>query len=300
MAQRFDVTFKHLFRHSRGVLARMLFGDAVEWLNIELPEVRNLRPDLLARTADGEIRHTEVQSDSDPNLPLRMLEYCVALLKIYRGLRIVQTLLYIGRAPLRFIPVFETPDLYFRFNVVNLREMDGAELLASDDWADNEFALLTQSDRETVIRKVLAKLRTLTGEEQETATSTFVIIGGILGIEDQLQRRIKSDMIDLMENKVIGPAIRQGLRQGLEQGRQEGRQEGHREGLEQGLTKGRQEGRQEGRAEGAAQAIRQIAELRFGPLPRWAEEKLNHASFETLQSWIPKLTGPGTLHDILS
>ena len=56
MAHSFDVTFKFLFRQSRGVLSRLLFGEVVEWPNIEQPAVRNLRADLLARSADGVLR----------------------------------------------------------------------------------------------------------------------------------------------------------------------------------------------------------------------------------------------------
>lgn len=168
MAQRFDVTFKHLFRNSHGILARMLFGEAVEWLNVELPEVRNLRPDLLSRTAGGEIHHSEIHAKPDPGMAFRMLEYYVALVRIFR-VHVIQTLLYIGREPLRIPAGYGSPSLKFEFRIVNLREMDGADLLASDDWADNEFALLTRADRETVIRKVVDRLRTLEGHKQETS-----------------------------------------------------------------------------------------------------------------------------------
>jgi hypothetical protein len=97
--------------------------------------------------------------------------------------------------------------------------MDGDDLLASDDWADNEWALLTKSDPEKVIRVVLGKLRLLSGEEQEIATTSFVILSGLIGMEEEVERRLNTAMIDIMENKVLGPAIRKGLEQGREQGR---------------------------------------------------------------------------------
>ena len=61
MAHTFDVTFKFLFRRSHGVLSRLLFGDVVEWPNVEQPEVRKLGAGLLARCADGSLRHVELQ-----------------------------------------------------------------------------------------------------------------------------------------------------------------------------------------------------------------------------------------------
>jgi hypothetical protein len=145
--------------------------------------------------------------------------------------------------------------------------MDGAELLASNDWADNEWALLTKTDPEKVIRVVFDKIRALTGEEQEKAATTFVILSGIIGMEDEVERRFKTDMIDLMENKILGPAIRQGL----EKGRQEGRE----------LLQG-------------------ILEDRFGQLPNWAEAKLAAATPETLKAWSHRILRAASLEDLLA
>ena len=100
MAQTFDVTFKLLFRHSRGVLSKLLFGDVVDWPNVELPEVRNPRVDLLARCADGSLCHTEIDLNNGKDVPFRMLDYYVAIRRA-TGEHVRQNLLYAGRAPLR-------------------------------------------------------------------------------------------------------------------------------------------------------------------------------------------------------
>lgn len=268
MAQTYDVTFKLLFRRSKGVLSKLLFGDVVEWPNVELPEVRNPRVDLLARCADGSYRHVELQLRGEANVSFRMLDYYVAIRRVI-GVHPHQTLLYAGRQPLPNPGVFQSPSTRHEFTVINLCEMDGADLLASDDWADNEWALLTKSDPEKVMRVVFDKLRTLSGEEQETAATSFVILSGIIGMEDEVERRFKIEMIDIMENKILGPAIRQGL----EQGRQLGREEG------------REEGRQEGRTSERRELLRDLLQDRFGPLPSWAEAKLASSSPDTLKAW---------------
>jgi predicted transposase YdaD len=180
VAHSFDVTFKFLFRQSRGVLSRLLFGEVVEWPNIEQPAVRNLRADLLARSADGVLRQVELQVSNDPGMAFRTLEYYAGFYRLL-GEHVEQTVLYAGREPLRMDDVFETASTRHRFTILNLREMDGEELLASDDWADNEWALLTKADRDRVIRVVFDKLRSLNGAEQQAAASTFAVIGGILG-----------------------------------------------------------------------------------------------------------------------
>ena len=291
MAQQIDVTFKSLLVNSRGVLARLLFGPVTEWLNVEQPEIRNLRADLLARIADGSLRHVEIQASNNEKMGLRMLEYYVGFQRIL-GEHVSQTILYVGREPLRMPSLFVTPSVRFEYSTFNLREMDGTELLASDDWADNEFALLTTSDREKVIQTVLEKLRTLQGQEQAAASTTFVIIGGILGIEDEIERRIDSQMIDLMENKVFGPIIRKQLEQALERGVEQG--------LQQGRQEGRHEGRQEGRVESASRILRRLLEKRFGPLPPWADAKLASASEATLEAWTLRLDDTTPLESILT
>lgn len=274
MAQTFDVTFKYLFRRSQGVLSHLLFGEVAEWPNVELPDVRNPRIDLLARTAEGHLRQVELQIDNDATMPFRMLDYYVGIRRL-RSEPLYQTVLYAGRAPLNMPSFYGSPTTRHEYTILNLREMDGEELLASDDWTDNEWALLTKSDPERVFRVVSARLRTLPGDEQQRAASTFVILGGILGIEKELERRLQDEMIDLLENKVLGPAIRQGLEQG------------------------RTAGRTEGRVEALATVLRKRLLKRFGSLPAWAEAKLAAAAPDTLEAWSLQLDDNPTLEDLL-
>jgi predicted transposase YdaD len=283
MAQSYDVTFKLLFRKSRGLMSKLLFGDVVEWPNVELPEVRNPRVDLLAKCADGSYRHVELQLRNEAQLSFRMLDYYVGIRRVL-GVHPQQILLYAGRQPLPNPGVFQSPSTRHEFTVINLCEMDGEDLLASDDWADNEWALLTKSDPEKVMRVVLEKLRLLSGEEQEIATTSFVILSGIIGMEEEVERRLNTAMIDIMENKVLGPAIRKGL----EQGRQLGRQEG------------REEGREEGRALERRELLRDLLEDRFGKLPAWAETKIAAAAPETLKSWSLQVHRVDSLADLFS
>ena len=86
-------------------------------------------------------------------------------------------------------------------------------------------------------QNVFERIRALSGKEQEEAAIPFVILSGIYGMEDEVERRFKADLIDLIQNKILGPAIRQGL----EQGRQLGRTDGREEGLQTGRTLERRE-----------------------------------------------------------
>ena len=76
------------------------------------------------------------------------------------------------------------------FRILDLSTLDGEPLLASDDWGDNILALLTQVEKERVLRRVEEQLRKLYGEEQQTAAGILTIISGIMGIEESVARRV--------------------------------------------------------------------------------------------------------------
>jgi hypothetical protein len=100
--QKYDVSLKPLLRGSGAGVLPALTGDvAVErWLDVEMPEVRNTRVDLLGETTDGNLLHIELQSTNDPAMPLRMAEYC---LRVYRLFKRFPRLLYVEATSLAII-----------------------------------------------------------------------------------------------------------------------------------------------------------------------------------------------------
>ena len=78
-------------------------------------------------------------------------------------------------------------------------------------------------------------------------------------------------MIDLMENKVVGPMILQAEQRGRSEGRQEGMQ---------GL-------------------LLDLLTEKFGALPAWATERLQSASGEELHAWAKRVLHSASLADTL-
>ena len=97
-------------------------------------------------------------------------------------------------------------------------------------------------------------------------------------------------MIDIMENKVLGPAIQQGIEQGIEQGR--------REGIEQGIEQGRREGIEQGVEKGMRQALKVLVKSRFGSLPRWASARIDKSSQQEVKDLIAGASDAPTLEDL--
>jgi hypothetical protein len=256
MAQVYDVSLKLLFRYSKGLLAGRLFGGRViEWVNVEQPKVTNIRVDLLARMEDGSLRHVEAQATNEPEMERRQAEYYLGFHRLLKE-HVEQVVLYVGREPLKMRPVFETPSMRYEFQLLDMHEVDGEPLVRSNDWGDNLLALLTPVEQERVLRRVEEQIRKLKGEEQETAARLFVILAGIIGLEETVVRRL--NMIDIMENKVLGPAI----------------------------------------LKGEATIVARLLEKRFGTLPEWVSEKLGSAKEAELLTWADRVLSARTLNDI--
>ena len=82
-------------------------------------------------------------------------------------------------------------------------------------------------------------------------------------------------MIDVMENKILGPAFLKGLEQGRRQGRLEGIREGKQDLLHDQLS------------------------FKFGPLPEWVAQRLISASEADIHKWAIRLLTRESLEDTL-
>jgi hypothetical protein len=82
--QECDVALKLLLRNSAALTMCELTGGPVivNWLDVELPKVQNLRADLLGETAAGDLFHLELQSTNETAMPLRMAEYWLGILRL--------------------------------------------------------------------------------------------------------------------------------------------------------------------------------------------------------------------------
>ena len=156
--QTYDVALKLLLQGSTDVAVRAITGVAVKtWLNVELPELRNTRVDLLGESAEGDLVHIELQSTNDKIMPLRMAEYCLRVYRLF-GRFPKQLLLYVGNAPLRMKPELLGPDLDFRYKLLDIRDVDGERLIESDRIGDNVIAILARlKDRKAAVRRIVAK-----------------------------------------------------------------------------------------------------------------------------------------------
>lgn len=275
----YDAALKVLFRRTAPRLIELLSGVRIaKWLDVELPKSQNLRMDLLGEDAAGELHHFELQSYNDRGIDLRMGEYMLGTRRL-TGQFPRQLVLYVGEAPVNMPEELRGPDVSIRYRVVDVRELDGEALLASPDVGDRVIAVLTRlRDHRDAIRGIVAGIAELPESERHTVVQQLVVLAGLRRLGQIVKEEVAKMpiIIDLMENDIIGPAIRQGE------------------------EKGRAEGRVEGVTEGELKTLRRQIVKRFGPIPEWAIAKINRLSPRELESALDRVLDAPSLEELFA
>jgi predicted transposase YdaD len=242
--QNYDAALKVLLQASTDSVRQLTGANVTRWLNVEISQVLSSRMDLLGATADDSLVHIELQSTNDPDMALRMAEYS---LRIYRQFKKFprQIVLYVGEPKLRMKAQLSGPDSTFQYTLIDARELDGDQLLASSRIEDNLMAILARLENRTVtVRTILERIASLEEPERRDALAKLLVISGIRTLEETIKEEaLKMPILnDIMDNKVFGPVIRQSRQEGLQEGRQA--------------------------------MLRRQLEKRFGPIPEWVEKRL--------------------------
>ena len=238
----YDVALKKILtRPPSSLLAALTGSSTLHWLNVEAPLVRNLRVDLLGETPDGELIHIELQSRNEPRFYMRMGEYSFAVALRYGKLP-RQVGLYVGSEPLNMESRISWTGGEFRFDLIDIRNLDGEALLASENPGDNVVSILTRMGSEPeAVRRVLKRIADGSPDDSPEALAELSIIAGLRKLAGEVRRetRLMPIQESILDHEVIGPLV----------------------------LRGRIEGRIEGRVEGQfALLLRQI-EKRFGEIP---------------------------------
>jgi hypothetical protein len=100
-----------------------------------------------------------------------------------------------------------------------------------------------------------------------------------MGMEETVQERLKEfGMIDVMENKILGPLLEQRFEQGISQG------------ISQGLS--------QGVPEGMRKLLSNLLASRFGPLPVAVERRLCEAAPAELDVFAQRLLRASTIDEV--
>jgi hypothetical protein len=188
----------------------------------------------------------------------------------------------VGEAPLGMDSELRGPDAWFRYRMIDIRELDGDGLLESEETGDNIIAILARlRDHKAAIGKIVGRIADLPAAEREAALSQLLILAGLRRLEETVKKEIQRMpvYIDLLENKVLGPAFKKGL--------------------EEGELKGELKGKLKGELEGELKILRRQIEKRFGPMPKWAAERLAALSAAELEELSVRVLDVPNIEDLL-
>ncbi|MGE4125533.1 MAG: Rpn family recombination-promoting nuclease/putative transposase [Pusillimonas sp.] len=69
-------------------------------------------------------------------------------------------------------------------------------------------------------------------------------------------------------------------------------------GIEKGIQKGIEKGIQQGAHNGIAEMLHTLLQQKFGDLPDWVNQRLQHADTAVLQHWVVRIIHAESLHDV--
>lgn len=211
--QDYDVALKLLLRTPALLALRELTGVAIDtWQDAELPKIQNLRADLLGKAADGQLFHLELQSSNDGTMPLRMAEYSLGIFRLFRQFP-RQVLVYVGELPLRMETELYGPDFSFRYRAVDIRTLDGDQLLESGTVGDNVIAILARlRDHKEAVRRIVEKIAGLPSDEREASLAQLLVLSGLRHLEESVEQEARKMPIlnDILDNKVLGREFKRG------------------------------------------------------------------------------------------
>lgn len=225
-----DALLKIILQKGSAEVYRQLHIEPVcEWLNVDLPRVENRRVDLLGRTASGRLIHIELQSANDPDMPIRMAEYGLAILRKY-GEYPEQLMIYVGNPPLRMKRELRTSGLFCHYHLVDIRDIESEPLLASGCLEDNLLALLAaRENRFAAVHEVATRIRDRGLGKHDSAIAQFLLTCGLRGFFSAAERELETMPVtmdfDFTQYKFVAEAVRKGKEEAREEGLEQGRRD---------------------------------------------------------------------------
>jgi predicted transposase/invertase (TIGR01784 family) len=251
---------------------------AVEVLKTEL-SIEPIRADSVTflRTQE-QILHLEfqVEVESNPPLPLRMLDYWVRLYRRYQR-PITQVLIFLKPTAVPIPEEFRLGETQHRYQVLRLWEQDPEPLL--EDAALLPLAVLARAETaEQLLGRVAEQVSMIKESAERRETSSYVQILAGLRFDKQIIRQMFQERI-MRESVIYQEIMQEGLQEGIQKGLQQGLQEGLQQGQQQGLQQGLQQGKQE---EAGSLVLRQLAR-RFGGVSSELADQIRQLSVSQLE-----------------
>ncbi len=195
-----------------------------ELLSTEEQRIEDRRSDLEAKVTpvqgDPFILHLEIQNANEDQMPVRMLRYLADIHLAYPSYRVYQCLVYIGAKPLAMAAGLDSPQLHYRYEMIDMRDIDYHTLYDSQTPDALVLAILGDfggDDPQDVVVRLLMKLRSLAGQD-EGRLREYLQMLEVLADNRHLGINIQEayDMLQIDIERL--PSYQKGMEKGMEKG----------------------------------------------------------------------------------
>ncbi|GBL09715.1 hypothetical protein MSj_01194 [Microcystis aeruginosa Sj] len=259
----YDNVCKFLAENYSRDFAQWLLGEPLSFTQLSPSELslEPIRADALILLESGQIiLHLEFQTDPDPKMSFRMLDYRTRVYRRFPQKTMRQVVIYLKEtsSPLVQENAFIIPNTRHEYEVLRLWEIPAEEMLGLSGLLP--LANLGKTpNRPEILRQVAAKIDNIEGrtEKSNLAAATAILAGLVLSKEiiGSLLRE------EIMRESVIYQDIR-----------------------ESGKAQGREEGREEGRREEAVSLILRLLNRRLGEISSTLSQQIRELSLEQLET----------------
>ncbi len=263
---RYDAVVKDLFQRDRPSLLDDLTGGVAvkEFLNLELSAVEERVADLLVLLADETILHIDFQSTNDSEMAYREGFYGVMAGWKFRPRKVRQVVVYMGRARMRMADRLDLGSVQVQYRLMDIRELECDELLASGRSGDFALAMLAEGGI-AKLRKIVQQANHLPGPQRQRAFTQLAILSGLRGASERLTMEFKTMGISVeIDQNVFLKDI-------------------HDSAMTRGMV----------------QIVRRLLEAKFGTLPKWADDRLAKATSTQAERWSTKILTADTIEGVL-
>jgi hypothetical protein len=212
-------------------------------------------------------------------MPYREGIYGLMVGQKYRR-RIRQVVLYMGSKPMRMADHLDLGGIQVSYDLIDIRKLELEPLLKSRNPGDYALALLARGGIER-LREIIEKADSLPGLRRQRALTQMAILSGLQGASERLTMELTAMGISVdIDQNVFLRDIRDSAKAA-------------------GIAEGKIVGIAEGRVEGMVTIVREQMEAKFGPLPKWARDRMAKASTAQAERWAKKVLTAGTLEGVL-
>ena len=217
----YDNICKYLIQTFSTDFATWLLGEPVSLIELKPTELSSepIRADSIVLLQSTEtILHIEFQTRPDPDMPFRMLDYCVRIYRRFPNKKLRQVVIYLKPTQSQEVyrDTFELPRTRHEFDIVRLWEQPSSALLSSPGLLPLAV-LASTDDRVAMLRQVSTNIQqTEDAEMQKNLMAAADILAGLVLDKEIIRKILRTD---LMQESVTYQAIKQ-------EGREEGKEEG--------------------------------------------------------------------------